>query len=71
MIQLSNAVIVKSKRNWKLYAHLMILFDVHQITIENWIAKNDPRMTNPSAVKIFADVLKMQPSEILEEPVNV
>jgi len=70
MVGLSNTVIVKSRRNWRLYGHLMVLFDVHQKTIETWIKENDPRLANPSAVKIFSQQLGIPANEVLEETVD-
>lgn len=67
MVGISNKVIVKSKKQWVLHARLMILFNVHQKTIETWIEDRDPRLSNPTAVKIISEVLKIPIDQVLEE----
>ena len=67
MVRISKQAIVKSKKNYRLFARLMMLFNVHQKTIEVWINTNDVRMTTPDAVRIMMEELELTREELLIE----
>jgi hypothetical protein len=65
MRRISEQAIVKMRGNYQVLGRLMILFDVHQKTIETWIQKKDVRLTISESVKIIKEQTKLSEDQIL------
>jgi hypothetical protein len=70
-MQISDKAAGMIKGNNRLIGRLMIAFDRHSKSIEDWAESRDIRLTTPTAVQIFKEETGLAESEILEpDPVK-
>lgn len=65
MVTISNKAQTKLSGNRRAIGKLMVLFNVHSVTIERWIESKDVRLTTPQALEIIKEETELHEDHLL------
>lgn len=65
MVTISNKAQNKLSGNRRAIGKLMVLFNVHSVTIERWIESKDVRLTTPQALEIIKEETELNEDHLL------